>query len=100
MLIYIILGIAALIVLLLIVIVLQPNSFRVERRATIPAPPAEVFAQVQDLHKWQAWSPWENIDPELKRTYSGSPAGWRRLRLGRQSQRRRRPHDDSRMPSG
>lgn len=75
MLTYVILGIAALIVLLLIVIAMQPNSFRVERRATIPASPAEVFAQVQDLHKWQAWSPWENIDPRLKRTFSGSPTG-------------------------
>jgi hypothetical protein len=75
MLTYIVLGIAALIVLLLIVIALQPNSFRIERRAIFPGRPADVYAQVQDLHKWQAWSPWESIDPKLQRTYSGSPAG-------------------------
>lgn len=75
MLAYVVLGIVAFLVLLLIVIAFQPSTFRIERRATIPAPPADVFAQVQNLHKWQAWSPWENIDPQFKRTYSGSPAG-------------------------
>ena len=46
-----------------------------ERKATIPASSAEVFAQVHDLHKWQAWSPWERVDPNMKRTYSGPAAG-------------------------
>jgi hypothetical protein len=34
-----------------------------------------VFALVNDFHKWMAWSPWEGIDPALKRTYEGPPAG-------------------------
>lgn len=75
MLTYIVLGIVALVVLLLVVVALQPGTFHIERRATIPAVPAELFAQVQDLHKWRDWSPWENVDPQLKRTYSGSIAG-------------------------
>src|SRR5437764_1072594 len=45
------------------------------RSATIPAPPAAVFAQINDLHMWEAWSPWEKIDPAMKKTFDGPPAG-------------------------
>jgi uncharacterized protein YndB with AHSA1/START domain len=54
---------------------MQSSEFRVERKAVIPAPPAEVFANVADLHKWRAWSPWERVDPDMQRTYSGPDAG-------------------------
>jgi uncharacterized protein YndB with AHSA1/START domain len=54
---------------------LRPDSFRIERSATIQAPPERVFAQVNELRAWTAWSPWETIDPQLQRTYSGPPAG-------------------------
>ena len=53
----------------------RPDSFRVERSSTIKAPPEKIFALINDLHQWEAWSPWEKIDPALKRTYSGAPAG-------------------------
>lgn len=75
MLTYILLGVLALIVLLLLVIGLQSNTFRLQRQLTIPAPARDLFTQVADFRKWQAWSPWENIDPNLQRTYSGAPAG-------------------------
>jgi len=39
------------------------------------APASEVFAQVNDFRKWQAWSPWEKQDPNLNRSYEGAPAG-------------------------
>jgi len=39
------------------------------------APPATVFAQVNDFHKWEAWNPWAKIDPAMKETYEGAPAG-------------------------
>lgn len=52
-----------------------PNEFRVERSATIAAPPAAVFAQVHDFHKWQAWSPWAKLDPKAKNTFAGPEAG-------------------------
>ena len=66
---------AALIVVFLIVVALQPSTFRVVRTATIAAPPEAVFAQVNDFHKWAAWSPWEHKDPAMKRTYEGPAAG-------------------------
>lgn len=57
------------------VVALQPSEFRVERTATIAAPPAQVFANVDDLHKWEAWSPWAKLDPAAKVGYEGAPAG-------------------------
>jgi len=53
----------------------RPDSFRIERSASIKAPPERVFALVNDLPQWKAWSPWENIDPALKRSYSGPASG-------------------------
>ena len=54
---------------------MQPNSFRVQRSATIKASPEKVFALINDLHRWEAWSPWEKIDPAVKRKYSGAENG-------------------------
>jgi len=56
------------------VITLQPARYRVSRSTTIAAPAPVVFAQVNDFHKWSAWSPWEKIDPAMKRTYEGPSA--------------------------
>ncbi len=51
------------------------DTYTVERSATIDAPPARVYDQIADFHKWTDWSPWEDVDPELKRTYSGAESG-------------------------
>jgi hypothetical protein len=75
MLIYIAVAIAAIIVIFLIVVALQSPEFRVARTATISAPPSAVFAQVNDFHNWEAWNPWGKIDPAMKKTYEGAPAG-------------------------
>jgi hypothetical protein len=75
MLLKILIGIAIIIVVFVIVVALQPADFRVARTTTIAAPASAVFAQVNDFHKWGAWSPYEKIDPALKRTYSGASAG-------------------------
>jgi uncharacterized protein YndB with AHSA1/START domain len=53
----------------------QPSEFSVTRSAAIDAPPSTVFALVNDFHQWRGWSPWEKMDPALKRTYGGSPSG-------------------------
>jgi uncharacterized protein YndB with AHSA1/START domain len=58
-----------------IVVALQPSDFRVTRTATISAPPAVVFDQVNELHKWEAWSPWAKRDPNVKNTFEGPSAG-------------------------
>jgi len=51
------------------------DTYTVERSTTIDAPPARVYSQVADFHNWTRWSPWEGIDPDLERTYSGAESG-------------------------
>ena len=53
----------------------RPAAFRVTRSASIAAPAATVFAQVNDFHRWPAWNPWATIDPAMKETYEGAAAG-------------------------
>ena len=66
---------AALIVVFVIVVALQPAAFRVQRSITIAAPPSTVFPHVNDVHQFQEWSPWAKIDPNTKMTYEGPAAG-------------------------
>ena len=75
MLIKILIGLAVVAAALAVVIALQPADFRIARTATVNAPPSNVFAQVNDFRKWAAWSPFEKLDPGMKKTYSGSPDG-------------------------
>lgn len=65
----------ALIGVLLVVIAMQPSDFRVSRSATMAAPQAAVFEQVNDFHKWDAWSPWAKLDPNAKNTFEGPSSG-------------------------
>ena len=53
----------------------RPDSFRVERSASVKAPPEKIFANLQDFSKWPAWSPWKKLDPAMKRSHSGAAAG-------------------------
>jgi carbon monoxide dehydrogenase subunit G len=53
----------------------RPDSFRVERSTQISAPPQKVLALVNDFHQWGAWSPYEKLDPAMKRTYAGAAVG-------------------------
>jgi hypothetical protein len=71
----ILIALGAALVLLLIVIALQPAKFRIERSITMAAPPEAAFAQVNDFHAWNKWSPWDKLDPSLKRSYAGPSSG-------------------------
>ena len=75
MLIKILIAVAVIIIVLVVIVALQPNDYRVARSTTISALPPEVFAQVNDFHKWAAWNPWGKIDPAMKQTYEGAPTG-------------------------
>jgi len=66
---------AVIVVVFVIVVALQPATFMVTRSITMAAPPAIVFEQVNDLRKWDAWSPWARLDPNAKNTFEGPPAG-------------------------
>ena len=50
-------------------------DFEVARSTTIAAPRERVHGLIDDFHQWRAWSPWEDIDPGLRRDYSGPDAG-------------------------
>ena len=50
-------------------------DFSLSRSARIDADPARVHALLDDFHQWRAWSPWEDVDPDLRRTYSGPERG-------------------------
>lgn len=51
------------------------GSYSVERTVAINAPPRHIYAQIADFHRWPAWSPWEGLDPDMQRTYSGPDSG-------------------------
>jgi carbon monoxide dehydrogenase subunit G len=72
---YIPIAIAAIVLVFVAVVALQPADFRVARSTTISGPPSAVFAQVNDFHNWEAWNPWGKIDSAAKQTYEGASAG-------------------------
>lgn len=53
----------------------RPDTFHVERTAVIQAPPEKILPFLEDFHRWDTWSPWEKLDPAMKRTHSGAPKG-------------------------
>jgi hypothetical protein len=79
MLLEILLGVFGLLVIVVAMVLIyaatRPDTFRIERSATMQAPPDKVFPLINDFHNWANWSPWDKIDPALKRTYSGAASG-------------------------
>jgi hypothetical protein len=65
----------ALIGAFVIYVALQPDEYRVERTVTIVAPAGEVFGNVNNLRKWEAWSAWAKLDPDAKVAFEGPEAG-------------------------
>jgi len=53
----------------------RPDTLRVQRSATIKAPPDKIFPLITDLRRWSVWSPWEKKDPAMKRTFGGVDSG-------------------------
>jgi len=71
----ILLALAVLLAILLVVVATRPSTYRVERSATAAAPADVVYAQIADFHRWAAWSPWEKLDPGMKKTFEGPAMG-------------------------
>src|ERR1700744_5469115 len=63
------------IAVVLILALTKPASFAIQRSAVMQAPAEAVFPLINNFHQWTKWSPWENRDPALKRTYSGAESG-------------------------
>jgi hypothetical protein len=71
----ILIALAAIVVVFVGVVAMQPSDFRIVRTATMSAPAPAVFAQVNDFHNWEAWSPWAKLDPAAKNSFEGPFAG-------------------------
>jgi Polyketide cyclase / dehydrase and lipid transport len=75
MLMKIVIGVVVVIGVFAVIVAMRPSDFRVERSAVVAAPAPVVFAQVNDLHNWDAWSPFAKLDPAAKQTFEGPRAG-------------------------
>lgn len=60
---------------LLVYAAMQPADFRIQRSATVKAPPERIYPLIASLRAWGPWSPWEKKDPAMKRTFSGPESG-------------------------
>ena len=61
--------------IVLILALRKPDIFRVERSASIKAPPESIFPLINDFHRWASWSPYETRDPAMQRSFSGAASG-------------------------
>jgi hypothetical protein len=63
------------IAVVLILAATKPDTLRVQRATSIRAPADKIFPMINDFHQWRGWSPYEDRDPALKRTYQGPDSG-------------------------
>lgn len=71
-----ILGLLVFAILMVLLLALgKPDEFKVQRSLAISSSPEFVLPWIVDLHRWTAWSPWENLDSDLRRTYMGARSG-------------------------
>lgn len=72
---YIAIALAVLIGIVLVLAGMRPDTFRVQRSIDINAPAEAIFPLINDYKNWGTWSPYENLDPAMQRTFSGTPSG-------------------------
>ncbi len=71
----ILIGFAVVVGVFVVIVLTRPNTLAVTRSAVVPASPEVAFAAVADFKRWAAWSPWEKLDPAMKKSYEGEPSG-------------------------
>jgi hypothetical protein len=71
----VLLVIAVFIAVVLILASMKPDTFHVERSVIVKSSPSKIFPLIADFHKWNSWSPYEKLDPSMKRTFSGAEYG-------------------------
>jgi len=71
----ILIGLIATIGSFLALILLQPSEYSVSRTMMMSAAAPDIFAQIDDFHRWQAWSPWAKRDPKAKASFDGPASG-------------------------
>jgi hypothetical protein len=68
-------ALAIAIAVVLILAATKPNTLRVQRAISVKAPADRIFPLINDFHQWRTWSPYENKDPAMKRSYDGADSG-------------------------
>ncbi len=68
-------AVAIAVAIVLILASTKPDTFSVKRAAVVKAPAEKIFPLINNFHQWANWSPWENKDPAMKRTYDGTESG-------------------------
>ena len=68
-------GIVVILALIMGLALTKPDTFAMQRQTTIKAAPEKIMALIGDFHNWPTWSPWEKLDPNMQRTFSGAPNG-------------------------
>jgi hypothetical protein len=71
----ILIAIPIIVVVFIIIVAMQPSSYRVMRSLSIAAPPDALFPHMNDLKKWEVWNPWGKADPNMKLAYGGPVSG-------------------------
>jgi hypothetical protein len=71
----ILLAVGFIAILFFVVVAGKPDEFSVSRSMKMSAPPERIFPHVNDLRKWEAWSPWARLDPTAKSTFEGPVSG-------------------------
>jgi uncharacterized protein YndB with AHSA1/START domain len=66
---------AIVIAIVLILAATKPNTFSVQRATTVKAAPERIFPLINDFHQWGSWSPYENKDPAMQRSFGGAADG-------------------------
>ena len=72
---YIAIALAILIAVVVVLAAMRPDTFRVQRSIDINAPADKIFPLINDYRNWGSWSPYEHVDPDMQRTFSGPPSG-------------------------
>ena len=71
----VIIVVVVLLAAVLVAAAMRPDDFSVQRSVSIKAPPDKIYPMLVDFRQWPAWSPWEKLDPDMKRTLSGPASG-------------------------
>ena len=66
---------ALLVVAVLLYAATRPDTLHIERSLLIQAPAETILAHVNDFHRWRDWSPYEKLEPDMRREIGGAPGG-------------------------
>ena len=51
------------------------SAFTVTRSTVIAARAEDIYPLLESFREWPKWSPWETIDPDMQRSFSGAISG-------------------------